>query len=175
PAGSVAALINANTATPSFAADKTGSYIVQLIVTDEEGLSSAPDLAVLSSVNQPPTAVATVNPSLVIVGHAVQLNGYGSTDPDLDTLTYAWTITQAPAGSTAGLAGANTAIATIVPMVAGTYGVTLTVSDLVGPGTPATVTFTATTAQDYAETQLLNTANLVSGLTSSQVTTIGNL
>jgi len=176
PAGSVATLINANTATPSFAPDRTGNYIVQLIVTDEQGLSSAPDFAILSSLNQAPTAVATVNPNLVIVGHVVQLNGYGSTDPDPgDTLTYAWTITQAPAGSAASLAGANTATATIVPMVAGTYAVTLTVSDLVGPGTPATVTFTATTAQGYAETQLLNAANLVSGLTSSQVTTIGNL
>jgi uncharacterized repeat protein (TIGR03803 family) len=42
PIGSTATLDSANTATPTFATDLTGAYFIQLIVTDEDGVSSAP-------------------------------------------------------------------------------------------------------------------------------------
>jgi len=42
PIGSTATLEGANTATPSFTTDLTGGYFIQLIVTDEDGLSSPP-------------------------------------------------------------------------------------------------------------------------------------
>jgi hypothetical protein len=47
--------------------------------------------------------------------------GSGSTDPEGDTLTYAWTIDTAPAGSSATLTGATTVSAGFTPDVAGDY------------------------------------------------------
>jgi hypothetical protein len=52
PAGSsLTALNNANTATASFTPDAVGDYVVQLVVTDDEGLSSEPDFVILSGYN----------------------------------------------------------------------------------------------------------------------------
>ena len=49
PSGSTATLSNASTAMPTFTADRPGTYLVQLIVTDEDGLSSAADIVEISS------------------------------------------------------------------------------------------------------------------------------
>ena len=73
-----------STATPSFTADLAGSYLVQLIVTDEGGLSSAADVVEISSSNQGPTAVATADFTEVFAGEQVQFDGSNSTDPEGD-------------------------------------------------------------------------------------------
>lgn len=126
PAGSSAVLCGAGTATPSFVADVEDTYVVQLVVTDEGALSSVADEVTISSDNMAPTAVATVDFSLAIVGDSVQLDGSGSTDPEMDSLSYSWSITAAPVASTATLVGDDTAFPTLITDVDGTYDVTLT-------------------------------------------------
>ena len=174
PPGSTATLTGADTATPSFVADLADTYVLQLVVTDEAGLASVPDEVVISSANLAPTAVATVNYSLIIIGETAQLNGAGSTDPETDALSYSWTITAAPPGSTAALVGANTPTPTLTPGVEGAYEVTLEVSDFLGAGTPATVAITATTAAGYAELKAVEASDIISGLSTGQITTKGN-
>lgn len=174
PAGSTATLTGATTATPSFVADVAGTYDVQLVVTDAAGLSSIPDHVICSSANLAPTAVATVDFNLVIIGETAHLNGSTSTDPELDSLSYAWTITTRPFGSVATLVNPSTANPTLTPDMEGVYQVTLAVSDFIGPGTPATVQITATTAAGFAELQIVNASGLISGLTAGQITTKGN-
>jgi hypothetical protein len=44
-------------ATPSFLPDAHGSYVIQLVVTDQGGLSSAPSLVTVGE-NSPPSADA---------------------------------------------------------------------------------------------------------------------
>lgn len=83
---------------------------------------------------EPPIADAGINQDAV-VGSTVTLNG-SATDPDGDELTYSWSITTSPSGSNATVTNANTKNASFVPDVAGSYTVTLSVSD----GTHGTVT-----------------------------------
>jgi K319L-like, PKD domain len=174
PAGSSATLSNADTATPSFVADLDGNYVVQLIVTDEEGLASAPDEVLISSFNQAPTAFATASTTLPMVGAVVTLDGSTSSDPDSDPLTYSWTVTSAPDGSVAGIVDADASMATFTPDVLGEYEITLTVSDFLGAGTPATVTLVAGDAAQYAEDQIIAAAAIVAELPQSQITRPGN-
>ena len=78
--------------------------------------------------NRAPTAAAGVDQTAT-VGVQVTLNGSSSSDPDGDALTYSWSFSARPAGSAAGLTGADTATPRFTPDVGGLYTVTLTASD----------------------------------------------
>ena len=106
-------LSGANTATPSFTAPNNlttspTDLTFSLVVTDNQGATSAADTVVIHDTDQQPTANAgpdqTINEPPV--GQTVNLNGNGSSDPNGDTLSYAWTQT---AGPSVTLTGANTA------------------------------------------------------------------
>ncbi len=141
PVGSAAVLKAATTAMPSFVADLAGTYIAELVVTDKDGLASPADPVTVIG-NAAPVAGAQASASTVPVGTPVLLDGAGSTDPEGDPLTYQWTLTSRPTGSTAVLANAGTAHASLVPDLPGEYRVILTVSDVLGAGTPSTLTIT---------------------------------
>lgn len=79
-------------------------------------------------VNKAPVSNAGVKQSTT-TGTTVTLDGSASTDPDGDSLTYAWTLVSKPAGSATVLAGADTVKPTFVPDVVGTYVVSLVVND----------------------------------------------
>jgi hypothetical protein len=174
PAGSAADLTGGDTVTPSFVVDVAGTYVVELVVTDSLGQPSAPDEVVISSSNLAPTAVATVDSSIVLVGDTVTFDGTESTDPEDDARSYAWSITSAPPGSTAILSDATAAGPTLTPDMEGDYEVTLTVSDLFGPGAPASVAVTATNAESLAEFLLVAAGEVIADLPTSDVTTKGN-
>ncbi len=79
--------------------------------------------------NIPPVAVATW-PSSGSVSKPVSLNASGSFDPDGDVLTYKWTLTSKPAGSSASLpSSTNTSIVSFTPDVPGSFGIRLVVND----------------------------------------------
>ena len=93
-------------------------------------------------INHPPVANAGI-PQSVSVGVMVYLDGSASLDPDLDPLTYSWTLTTKPPGSAATLVAATSVSPSFIADIAGTYVATLVVNDgLVGAS--ATVTITAT-------------------------------
>jgi hypothetical protein len=171
PPGSAASLSNSGTSTPSFVPDLPGSYVIQLVVTDQGGLSSAPSQVSVSE-NPLPVAHAGLD-QLVIVGSVVTLAG-SANDPDGDALTYAWTLTDRPAGSGTQVYNPTAAEATFVPDRAGTYVAQLTVSDFVGPGEPDTVVITATTAAGYVEIQLEAASSQIINLPVDAVTNRGN-
>jgi len=173
PGGSSATLIGVDTATPSFVADVGGTYVVELVVTDEESLASDPDHVEVSSDNLAPSSAAG-NDHLVIIGTTVSLDGSASTDPEFDPLTYAWTIISAPVGSSSTIVGANNVASSFVPDLEGIYQVNLVVSDLIGSGAPDMVEIVAATAEDFSEVQIVSGGTVVDDLVPSQVTTGGN-
>lgn len=140
PAGSTSALSSTTSATPTFAADVSGLFVATLRVTDSLGTSPAVSVT-LTATRRP---VASAGPAqTVIIGNVVTLDGTGSTDADGDPITYTWTLGARPAGSAASLAGATSSRPTLVPDVAGSYGVSLVVSDGKLASVAAGVTVTA--------------------------------
>jgi hypothetical protein len=79
-------------------------------------------------VNTTPIADAGSN-TTGLVDEEIQLDGSGSSDPDGDSLSYSWTITDAPSGSSATLSDSTIVDPILIPDVEGTYSITLTVND----------------------------------------------
>jgi hypothetical protein len=172
PGGSAATLSGDDTARPSFVADVPGVYAATLTVTDGDGLSSAPDTVVVSSLNGAPVADAGPDQG-TFVGDAVSLNASMSHDPDLDTLEYSWTLAT-PVGSGAVLAGETTAFPTFTPDVPGRYLATLTVNDPFGGVATDSLVVSVVTGAQFAENQAVIALNVVGALAPEQVTTRGN-
>jgi uncharacterized repeat protein (TIGR01451 family) len=128
PAGSVASLVNDLSATPTFVADLPGTYVIRLIVSDGTENSNPDDVEVVATTgNAPPVANAGPDQG-VLAGTVVQLDGRGSSDPNGNPLTYAWTLT-APAGSGTSLSSATSATPTFLADVPGIYTAQLVVND----------------------------------------------
>jgi hypothetical protein len=127
PPGSNASLSSASAIAPTFVADVSGTYTVQLVVNDGVQ-SSLPDLVDIRA-NSPPVANAGPDQDNVAVGAAVTLNGSQSIDPDGNPVVYSWEFFSKPALSAAVLVGANTPSPTFAADRAGLYRIRLTVSD----------------------------------------------
>jgi hypothetical protein len=168
PAASAASLTGATTATPAFVADVVGDYIVSLTVRDANGLASFAATVLIHALNAPPTANAGPDQSGV-AGQLVTLDGSGSSDPDGDAMTFLWTLA-APAGSTAGLAGATTSHPTFTSDLPGTYTATLTVSDGRGGVGTDSVVVSVVSATAFAEQQAASALDAVRALPSASVT-----
>jgi hypothetical protein len=173
PAGSTASLNGIATATPSFVADLPGTYVVALVVTDQEGLTSASDQIDISSTNLPPTANAGLDQGGV-VDQTVHLNGAASVDPEMDPLTYSWAFSTAPVGNTAILIGSSTATPSFAPNVAGSYVVDLVVDDGFASSAVDEVVVTVVTGQQFAENATTTAINTVASLPLSSVSSQGN-
>ncbi|MBA6316588.1 PKD domain-containing protein [Cellulophaga baltica] len=162
----------ATTANPSHSFTTAGTYTVTLTITDDgtPALTSTDTITIIvTDANQAPTAVAT---SDILTGEAslaVQFTGDTSTDPDTgDVLTYAWDFGD---GTTATTANPSHTFTT-----AGTYNVTLTVTD---DGTPAlsssevTLTITVTAPANQAPTAVAS-SDVTSGEASLAVQFTGD-
>ena len=121
--------MNADTSLGSFTPDAVGDFIVRLVVMDSRGAASAADTVTVSTVNSAPIADAGADQAITLIGTTVQLDGRTSYDPDGDPITYSWTLTQRPEGSTATLSSASSSTPTFVADKNGTYFATLIVTD----------------------------------------------
>lgn len=124
-------------AQPTFTAPASGPLVFTVVVRDPRGESATDQVVV--TVNGVPEADAgparTVDEST-----GVTLDGRGSTDPDDEALTYAWTQTSGPAVA---LSGADTATPTfLAPAGSASLLFVLTVTDPHGAGDVAAVTIT---------------------------------
>ena len=136
---------------PQHAYASAGSYDVVLVVTDAWGAASAPDTT---------TAVIAANvipvahpggPYAGSAGAAIQFDGSGSTDADGHVpLGYQWTFGDGTSGS--GMEPAHTYAS------AGTYTVTLIVTDALGAASVAASTSATVTAATGTTTDLVRDA-----------------
>jgi len=130
-------LVGANTATPTFAPNASGTYAFVLTIEDGWGGSSN-DIVNVTVANRAPIANGGLDQT-VPKKTRVTLDGTGSSDPDGDALTYAWTQTSEPAVV---LLGASTPTPAFTPMTSGVYTFRLTVDDGDGGTSEDTATVT---------------------------------
>ena len=140
PGESAAALSDPAAAKPTFYVDKFGMYVVQLIVNDGK-VNSEPDTITVTTQNSPPVANAGEDQTAYVT-QTVTLDGSKSSDVDGDTLTYAWSFSSRPAGSTAALSNPDAVKPSFTVDKFGTYVVQLIVNDGTVNSAPDTVTIT---------------------------------
>jgi PKD repeat protein len=119
---------------PSHTYPTTGMYSATLVVTDNNGVASTPDLVVINvgaAANKPPVANAGSSQSAQTLV-SVTFNGSGSSDPDGSIVSYAWTFGDGSTGT--GVSPSHTYAH------AGLYAVTLTVTDNGGATASASTT-----------------------------------
>lgn len=146
PGSSTATLSNPLAAKPTFAADIDGVYTLALVVSDG-ALESTESVVTITATtaNAAPVANAGADQS-VLTGALVTLDGTGSSDADLDPITYTWSFTSTPATSTAALSDTTAAKPTFTADVDGDYVLSLTVNDSTVDSAADSVTVTARTA-----------------------------
>jgi hypothetical protein len=128
PDGSTALLMNATSVSPTFTPDMVGDFVVRLVVTDAVGLESEPDDVTVTATNVTPIADAGADQA-VIETDTVVLSGLGSSDADLDPLTYEWSIVSMPSGSAAALDDPGAAKPSFAADMPGEYVIRLVVND----------------------------------------------
>jgi len=144
PSGSsVNALSSAQVSDPVFTLDMDGSYVLSLIVNDGQVDSAADSITIVAtSANLIPVAAAGVDANIPIAS-ATQLDGSGSTDADGNIVSYNWSLTSKPIGSTTTLSNAQSSTPQLSPDLAGDYQVSLIVNDGIDDSLPDTVILTA--------------------------------
>lgn len=148
PGSSSASLVDDERADPQFVPDVPGRYELGLVVSDG-ALESAEDTVeiTVTEPNGGPVANAGRD-QYVTEGDLVGLDGSGSSDPDGDALQYAWTLVTRPSGSSATLTSSTSDSPRFTADVAGTYTISLTVSDGAETSAPDEVVVTAEPFED---------------------------
>ncbi|MDX2153758.1 MAG: PKD domain-containing protein [Bryobacteraceae bacterium] len=140
PPSSAAVLSGPTSISPTFVADRAGTYTARLVVNDGK-VASTPSTVTITTENSAP--VANAGPAQKVdVGALVQLNGAASTDVDGNPLTYSWSLPTRPAGSGAVISNAALVNPTFTADRPGTYIAQLMVNDgfLTSPASTVTIT-----------------------------------
>jgi hypothetical protein len=167
PPGSATVLSSLTGATTGFAPDVRGVYVVQLVVNDGS-VDSEADTVAISTVNSRPTSDAGANRE-VSAGSRVDLNGGGSSDPDGDALSFAWSLISAPPDSGAALVGAETPTPYFVADVPGLFVAQLVVSDGNFDSVPSTTQVSVLVTDDEPPYVTIETPALQSFVNSRSV------
>lgn len=146
PTNSTAQFSDANVVSPKFTVDVDGTYVALLVVNDGKADSEADSVTITASTaNSAPVANAGGDQN-VETGTLVTLSGIASSDVDGDQLSYRWSMSSVPAGSSAVLDPTNTAVTKFTADVDGVYVAQLIVSDGKLDSVADTVSVTASTS-----------------------------
>ena len=172
PSDSTATFSSAFSAKPTLIADKAGAYVAQLIVNDGK-VDSAPNsvIVVASAANVQPVANAGDDKN-VTVSTVVSLDGTNSSDANFDTLTYLWSWMASPSTAPS-LSSASSPKPTFTPATAGTYVLSLTVSDGKLSSTPDPITITVSAANSLPVVVTAGTTNLAPVANAGKAQSVG--
>ncbi|WP_221901232.1 PKD domain-containing protein [Bathymodiolus platifrons methanotrophic gill symbiont] len=148
PNNSTATISGSSVIKPEFIVDEPGTYELQLIVNDGQ-INSQPDIVTITTENSAPIAKAGDDFS-TLVNQVVSLDGTTSSDVDGNPLTYKWSISSRPAGSTSTLSDSAVPKPTLLIDYPGIYGVQLIVNDSTVDSTPDTVAITTENTKPIA-------------------------
>jgi hypothetical protein len=149
PAGSSAVLDAGGSAFTQLTPDVLGDYVVKLLVTTPDGAASSHTTTVSVANRRPAAAIASnatpvalpSGPTLRLpLNSTVTLRGTSSVDADGDTLSYLWSLDGKPAGSTTVLSASDTPTVQLTTDMAGSYAVSLRVTDPSGAYSVQTIT-----------------------------------
>ncbi len=126
PADSLALLDDPTSPVTEFLPDRAGTYFFGLRVSDGEHASEL-DLVRVTLVDSEPVAAAG-NDRIGWFGDNVYLDGYGSTDPDGQPLTFLWTMLERPAGATADFVDPTSSFTSFHPDAPGIWRAQLVVT-----------------------------------------------
>jgi len=139
--------INDNTLTnPVISNLDNGIYLVELIVTDSDGLTSKDTVSV--KVNKPPIANGGADNSITLPVNSVQLDGSNSSDQDGSLTSYQWNKIVGP--SQFSISNSSVAKPTVSNLVQGIYQFELVVTDNDGGSAKDTVIITVYRALNKA-------------------------
>ena len=145
PTDSSAVLANATTVTPTFTADKNGTYVLSLQVNDSKIDSANISYITITAGAANVAPVANAGVAQTVARYAtVTLDASNSTDANNDVLLYRWVLTYRPTDSTATLVNPTASRPTFVADKAGVYVATLVVNDGRLDSTQVTIAVTAT-------------------------------
>ena len=143
PAGGTIASPNA--AKTNISALAAGTYVFELTVTNDKGLTSKAQVTItVNAANQPPVANAGSNQTITLPVSTASLDGSASSTPTGTITTWAWAKISGPAGGA--IATPNAAQTNISGLLAGTYVYELTVTNDKGLTSKAQVTITVNAA-----------------------------
>lgn len=129
PSLSTASLSDGSVVNPSFTADLSGSYVLELVVNDGSVDSVADSVTVSATqADLPPEANAGSNQNVSTLD-VVQLDASLSSANDGITLTYTWQMTSKPVNSFAQLSSTSLVSPTFTADVEGAYVFSLMVND----------------------------------------------
>ena len=134
-----------------------GDHVITVTVSDPDGGEVTSNALTVAIADRPPVASLTYS-GTTNTGETITLDAAGSSDPDGDTVEYAWSFVSKPASSTATFTTAA-ATATFPADVAGDYTVRLTVTSGTPPMSDSEdVTITITTLTSYPTVTITPTA-----------------
>jgi hypothetical protein len=163
PFNSTAVLSSTTSARPTFTAAVAGDYVAQLIVYDGK-VDSAPAFVtvVAGAANVQPVANAGDDKN-VSVNSLVTLDGTNSSDTNFDSLTFLWSWMAFPSTAPPALSSASSPKPTFTPTTAGTYVLSLVVSDGKLSSTPDPITITVSAANSLPVAVAGADQNVVTG------------
>jgi hypothetical protein len=138
PAGSSAIIDDPSSAETTWVADMAGLYRVQLIVND--GIQDSDPVTFTTEISDDgrPIANVSLSENMGGEGEPIVLDGSRSSDPEMQKLTYRWSVITSPAGSMAVIADPTAAHTTWTADMMGDYRIQLIVNDGFNDSDPVT-------------------------------------